>query len=73
MPKLKLPALDPETARPMVGYNQFYPPQYSEACETREWRVLRDAWPAPSGSLDYAVLFDGLPQSLWRCHEEPGP
>jgi hypothetical protein len=30
-------------------------------------------WPAPSGSLDYAVSLDGPPLSLWRSHEEPGP
>ena len=27
-------------------------------------------WPAPSGSLDYFVLLDGLPPSSWRSREE---
>ena len=33
----------------------------------------RSAWPALSGSLDYAVSLDGLPLSLWRSRAEPGP
>jgi Transglycosylase SLT domain len=28
---------------------------------------------APSGSLDYFVLLDGSPQSLWRCYPIAGP
>ena len=33
----------------------------------------RSAPKAPSGSLHYSVLLDGLPQSSWRCPEESVP
>lgn len=35
--------------------------------------LIHNAWTAPPGSLDYFVLFDGLPPSLWRSREEPAP
>ena len=36
-------------------------------------RQTGSAPPEPSGSLDYFVLLDGLPLSLWRGRGEPGP
>jgi len=33
--------------------------------------LIHGAWPTLLGSLDYLVLFDELPLSLWRSREEP--
>ncbi len=54
-------------------------PVFRSAMETassiwlRSWDRCHTALPMPSGSLDYFVLLDGSPLSLWRSREEPAP
>jgi hypothetical protein len=58
------------TARPKrVGHE----PRFVKRGWRPSWGRPRSASAALSGSLDYFVLLDGTPLSLWRSHEEPVP
>jgi uncharacterized cupin superfamily protein len=63
MTMVKGPALDPETVRPKVGFEQYYPSQYSGPCRTREWRALGDAL----GRSQFGVNLTNLPPGAWSA------
>ncbi len=61
MTTLKQPALDPGTVAALVGYDEFYPPQYGGPCREREWRALGDAL----GLSQFGVNLTILPPGAW--------
>lgn len=64
MSKLRSPALEPETVKLNIGYDQFYPPLFSKPCRTREWRALGDA----VGLSQFGVNLTTLPPGAWSAH-----
>jgi len=63
MTTLTLPALDPSTVEPYVGFDAYYPPPCRAPCSQREWRQLGDA----AGLTQFGVNLVTLPPGSWSA------
>ena len=65
-PKLKLPALDPQTVKPLVGTD--YPPPHDQQVKTRERRKLGDALGLKNFGVNLLRLPPGCASSQRHWH-----